>query len=409
MIMLYNIEDRLIVELLKKTPDSTVVESLLKQPDLSYKYFFEMLQRHMVESEVLYKLMKYPLADDFKKKASVIFKKSSFAMISNNMLIKSEMLHIIKILNENGIETILMKGLSLDFSGFRVCRDLDILIGQDDLIKSIDLLKPIGYINIGNELNYKLNKIERVDIRQQFLWNNQYQLFNSSKNLLLEIHTNLFERKKVYYDNLEVMLDRVDDLWKRRVYDESLGVHIFSNEDLLILMCMHVAIKRNFSGNSFVLRNLLDVERLISNNPDWGLFLAIAEKMNISHYIYFALLLSKEIFFSDIPESVFDTLKQSCSSREFFLIRLHFRCFKNLKNNSPVNSFMFKIIASIFYNRKWRFLKVLKVVFSLIFPPRWRMTSMTGVKSNSPLIVLIYILNPLRMLILFFKNLFVNR
>jgi len=404
-IKLRNIEDQLIVQLLKNNPDEAAVCRCINQSKLNYKYFFEMLPRHLIEAEVLDALLKYPLPDKLKKNVAGAFKKSSITMLANNLLLKSETKNITGILEKNAIESVLLKGLSLDFSGFRVCRDLDILVKQEDLLSAIEILKSAGYKNVSNEINYILKESEKNDITLQFSWNNQYQLFNNEKNLLLEIHTNLFERKRVYYDNIETMLDRINDIWSRKVFSDILGVYTLSDEDLLMLMCMHIAIKRNFSGNIFILRNLLDVERLICRGIDWRKFLSITSEMNISHYIYFSLLLSKDIFNSDVPAYVFNTLRCSCRKSELFLAGLHSRCFKNLKYYSPLYSFIYKILCNIVYNNKGGVFWIPVVVFNTFVPSRRRMSEITGIRSDSPLIILGYLFNPFRMIFLFFRNL----
>lgn len=405
MIELRNIEDRLIVELLKKTPDNALINDLLCDVKFNYNYFFEMISRHLVEAEVLTMLLKHKLPGDLKSTAAGKLKKSTMAMVGNNLLAKSEMRQIIKTFEKDGIASILMKGLSLDFTGLRTCRDLDILVRQQDLVRSIEPLKSLGYFYVGDMLNHALSRKERRDITLQFSWNNQYQFFNQQKNLLLEIHTNLFERRKIYFDNLGTMLDRIDDIWQRKVFDKELGVYIFSLEDRLILMCMHAAIKRSFSNNTFILRNVLDVDRIIRKGVDWELFLTAAGDMKISHYIYFSLLLAKYFFASDIPDHVFDRLKSGCSGSELFLVRFHFKCFKNFKYNAPLHTTMFKIISAFVYNDNKRGLEVLKRIFRVFAIPRWKISDMTGIRHDSPAIVLGYIYNPFRMLLLFFRNL----
>lgn len=406
MIKLYNIEDQLIVELLKKNPDESIIDAILQRTDFNYKYFYEMLSQHLIEAEVLSVLIKYIIPEHEKNHVSQKLKNSINMMLKSNLMMKLEMQSIVNKLKSNNIETVLMKGLSLDFTGLRVCRDLDILVRQGDLIQSIDILEDINYINVSNELNQLLSKKEKEDIRLQFRWNNQYQLFNDNKNILLELHTNLFERDKAYYDNIGRMLDRIDDIWNRKVFSEKLGVHVFSNEDLLLLMCMHVAIKRNLSSNTFVLRSLFDVERLIRNGIDWSNFLAVSQQLNVSHYLYHSLILSKELFSSDIPEYVFDRLEELSGKIELMLAKYHFKCFKNLKYNSPFNSYIYKIRAAINFNNHNRTLKTIDVILDPVLPSRSRVAEMYGVPAHSPLMIACYIINPFRVIIIFFRNLF---
>jgi hypothetical protein len=405
MIKISNSEDRLIAELVKTNPDPRVVNALLARPELNFTYFFEMLRRHLIEAEALSALLKFSLSERIKKIAADIYTKSSVAMIGNNRLIGIEALRIINALKSGGIGSVLLKGLSLDFSGLRVCRDLDILVKQDDLLASLPLLESLGYRYVGNELNHRIREAEKEDIRIQFSWNNQYQLFNERKNLLLEIHTNLFERERVYYNNLETMLDRIDELRSRARIHAALGVPVLSGEDLLMLMCMHNAVKRNFSKNNFLLRNLVDVDRLVSNGVDWNKFLMLAGKMKISHYLYFSLRLAKEILATDIPGNVLPALRSRCGRGERFLAALHVKCFKNLKYNSPLYSFLYKILASFVYNHNGRAYGFFYMLLHLLFPPRWWMSERSGIKPGSPLLVLTYMFYPLRMFIVILRNL----
>jgi hypothetical protein len=108
-------------------------------------------------------------------------------IVKYNMLLTSELIKIMKILEENDIKAIAFKGPTLAQLAYgdvtlRQYMDLDILINYVELEKMNNILKDINYFPENNLIDKKL--------RIQILKDMSY--FNKEKNINLEIHWRLF-------------------------------------------------------------------------------------------------------------------------------------------------------------------------------------------------------------------------
>ena len=343
------IEDKMIIELCKKEVNYSTFHSIANQADFNIDYFFNIIDKHMITAVVLSKILKLKALSLFKKRIYVHAKKSVLETTFQNQLIKNELLRTQSILNKHNIESILIKGLSLDFSGLRKLGDLDILVHQKDLLDAIEALKEIDYYYVGNIMDVLLSSDEKKDIKLQLNWNNQFQLHNKETGILLELHTNLFQRDRAYRIKLDRLWDNIDIFWDNKIWSDSLNSYIFSNENLLILICMHNAIKRSLSSNRFVLRSLIDIENLIERGVDWNEIIETSTKCKIMPFIFFSLSQARYILDAEIEDSLLEDLKVNCSGSELFLEELHSRCFQSLEASSVFFSNVYKILSTFVY------------------------------------------------------------
>ncbi len=220
-------EERLILELCKKNGSENVIRRLLLQENVDWAYFLHVIGNHEIAPLVLSRLMEFALpagADTLLRSAT---KEEIVKAAVTRSTIRSELAKIQAALQKEGIECILLKGLSLDFTGYRIVKDLDILIREDRIIEAIRALKKIKYEYIGHSRTPHmkraeakmlleaiqdpgLNRKKRSEVLSALSWNNHYGMLNREKNLLLELHTNLFQRRRAYIENIEALLDKID-------------------------------------------------------------------------------------------------------------------------------------------------------------------------------------------------------
>lgn len=402
-------EDKLIIELSKKNKNRAYIDSLVKSNNLNIEYFHKTINQHLIKENILSEIYKYSLPKVIKKELIHKAKGSFIEMTLTNRILKAELAKVFKILNSNKIDSVLMKGLSLDFKGQRYIRDLDMLIHENMLLASIKALKKIDYHYIADKINPLLNFAEKKDIRLQLKWNNQFQLYNKKTNLLLELHTNLFQKSRVYDIDLDSLWHGINSFWKNKVWNKTLRVYTFSIEDQLILMCMQNAIKRSLAANAFTLRTVIDIENLICQKPDWQVFINCAKSYNICPFIYFSLYLTKLLLKTEIPASLLVELKENCTGKQIFIEKIHLRSFQSLLRSSIFFSNLYKILAPFIYQASWKARLRNLFLIHILFPPKWKMAQYFNLQNLSPLIYLTYFINPFRWIFLVSKNLFRKR
>lgn len=403
------IEDRLIIELCKRKKNRKLVDHLIAKDCFDINYFFKIIEKHLIKTFALWELLKYKIPNEIKTTVVTAAKRSLAETTISNRVIVEESIKIAGILKRNNIETILMKGESLNFSRLRQSRDIDIMVREEKLIKSIDILSGRGYRYIGDTINFLLNSDEKKDLSLQLKWNNQYQMLNEETGIMIELHTNVFERDRVYSIILNSLLDSIDSFWENRKWNSEIGIYEFSTEDKLLLMCMHNAIKRSPASNKFILRNLVDIENLIEKKPDWNIFINRVKKSKICSYINYSLSLTSILLDAEAPLFVQNELKENLSEKELFIEKVHLFSFQSLERSSILFSNLYKMVAPFIYHSPLKIKLKNLFLFPVFFPPKWRMGHIYNVKDNNPIIYLSYFLNPFRWTYIVLRNLLRKR
>ena len=393
-------EDQLILELCKSKRDAATISLLISDASVDWAYFLDCVSRHRVAALVLDRLVQLPLPEPHKKLLKERCKAEVATVMHERNVCVRELTRVVRTLGEAGIECILLKGPSVDLSGLRTFGDTDILVRNGDLTEAVELLGQRGYEYVGGLLNRLLRPRERRDIALQLSWNNQYQLRNERTGTLLELHTNLFERRRAYAEHLDPLLDGIDLFWEERQYDAQLGCFILSREHSLLLACLHNAIKRSPAKQTFVLRNCVDVDSLIGGEVNWGGFAETCLKLRSAPWAFFSLLLTQRLLGTEIPAHVLTALRNDCTRGQLLLNGVHLRCLGSLRFNSIFYSKLHRFLTPFVLGKRWKDRVKWLLLLPILFPPRGRMARLFHVRKDSPLVYLTYLLNPVRWLYL---------
>jgi hypothetical protein len=294
-----------------------------------------------------------------------------------------------------------MKGLSLDLYRLRAFGDLDVLVRKEDLTNAIELLHRLDYAYfVGSSLERLLTSREKSNISLQLSWNNHYQLRNARTGLLLELHTNLFQRARVYVEDLDTLLDNIDLFWEGKRYDAEMKCFTLSREHSLLLMCLHNAINRSPSNNRFLFRTCADIDMLIDRGVKWDGFVEACHRLRCAPWVYFSLLLTEQLLDTGIPADVLAALKNDCTRWQLYLIDVHLRCLRSLRFSSIFYSKLYRFLNPFVFGRRWKDRIKWLLLLPILFPPRRQMARNFNVREDSPVVYLTYLLNPLRWLYL---------
>jgi hypothetical protein len=248
------------------------------------------------------------------------------------MLIERELKNILRELNKNKVDVVLLKGFSiLNVSkrniDSRFMEDIDFLT-KEDTAKLVKILKK--------------NKFHEVEAAERLHHRSFIKVTNGYK-IRIEVHHNFLHFKNPFSIDIE-------DFWLRS-QELSIG-HVkakgLSNEDLILHLCLHLACQHSFYRG---LRDLYDLSEIISHcNINWDKLVEINEKYKTSSVVYFCLELAKDLFENHTPQRVLNKLRVRSSKKQLFLLRVQSR---NL----------FKIQKDILY-------KFQKHFFHMLWPDR---------------------------------------
>lgn len=414
-------EDRLILELCKESRDDDVVLTLIKQDGIDWAYFFRIIAKHEIAPLVLSRLMEHPLPAAAQELLQPAARKEIVAASATRSTMRAELARVQAALEQEGIECLLLKGLSLDFSGLRTIKDLDILVPEDRYIEAIRAVDRIGYEFVGPYRSLHLTRAEsellleavrrptleledRSRVLRALCWNNHYQAFNRDKNLMVEIHTNLFQRRRAYMENIDRLLDSIDCFWGDKRHDPTLNCFTLSNEHALLLMALHMAIYRSPGNNTFIFKLACDMDGLIRRGVCWKSFSSAACRMRVQPFVLFSLLQTRGLLGTSVPQDCLKRLERDCKKAQRWLIRVHLKCLRSLDSYRLVHSNVYRVLKPfVFEGRLGDRLKSIFLV-SILFPSKGKMAAFFNVSKDSPLIYLTYLLNPVRLMILIFRS-----
>jgi len=171
-----------------------------------WKYLADLANAHGVAALVYHNLEKLGIIQYVSQDVEDFLRNALMMSMSRNAYHLNEMNEVLKILNNAGIKTILLKGLALEITvygntGLRQMTDVDILIRREDCLKARDLLIAKGFSSL--PVKSPLHKIILTHtgkhlpslIKNGFSVEIHHELFGSGKSSL----TNMLYDKSVEY------------------------------------------------------------------------------------------------------------------------------------------------------------------------------------------------------------------
>ena len=211
-----------------------------------------------------------------------------------NMKLSAELIMIIKVLEENRLDYISIKGPTLsqqlyqDITIRQIC-DLDILVNEKDLLKIAKLLQTLGYApNLPLSLLGNRGFIAR---------DNDFTFLHPTKKIMIELHWKLFpDRHKMPLD-FTTLYQHATQI---NIQDKS--IKVLSNEHNLLYLSLHAS-KHVFEQLKWV----CDLDKLIRNTPDLDIYKVCinAQERNVLEPFILALLVAHNLYDTPLPRSFF--------------------------------------------------------------------------------------------------------
>jgi len=377
-------------------------------PTLNSYQLIKILKKNKLLRRAAYEfsvLKRYPeVVDSF---LSNRFRKLLLLWEQENTIYRNTLSFVEDEFKKRNIDSCLLKGLSLYTEGLpRDMGDLDILINEKDLFTAIDILKSAGFIYVGDRRKAFLRSYEwGGNFKALIKWSNQFEFLNEKSGLLVELHTNVFERKRVYSFNMDPIWNNVSQIMDRKIFSEDLQCYVPCPEDRLWLLAMHNGIRQTHTRGSFVFRYLLDMFEQIKNNPiNWEELIEYSKKTSTSGFIYFSLNMCNHFFPGLIDQTVIKNLYNHLSSLQGRLHYIQLRCFHSMTSGRRFYVLLFNILLPFCYHGS--FADKLKSIFIVphLVRSRRQLARIYGVDSYSAIIPFLYLCEPFRIIYSFFNK-----
>ncbi|MDQ0975355.1 hypothetical protein QFZ31_005233 [Neobacillus niacini] len=278
--------------------------------DFNWDIFLQQVKHHRVYPTIYLKLRKLNLdwiPTYVINELSLLYKNNTIKML----YLSGEMERISKLLTENKIETLFLKGPILATALYgdlshRTCSDLDILIPMSKLEEAEKLLLENGYI--------KDDYI--VSVLNDWKWRHHHITFyHPEKKIKLEIHWRLNPGPSKE--------PKFAALWKRKrlsSLSNSYPIYYLGNEDLFVFLVSHGA-RHGWSR----LRWLIDIVELSKQDLNIREIINLLKKYQSRHLGGQAIILTSELFNINVKNELLElidgTRSEQLATEALFYIR----------------------------------------------------------------------------------------
>jgi len=266
--------------------------------------------------------------------------------IMKNMRMTAELIRIMKLLGENGIEALSFKGPTLAKIAYgdimlRQYGDLDILVDKKDAYIAGKLMCENGH-----------NAIVPLNILQNSTYLNvakDFCLVKERGGVYTELHWRLFEKK------FNIIIPASVKGEFQNVSINNFSIRTFPTELLLVYLCLHGS-KHGWERISWI----CDIDRLLrSSRIDWGKSIDIAEDSHSNSSFYLGLNLCSSLFQTPIPDSVIKRMGK------YDITELKALALTNLGEKGAIRNEFQNNRKSFFYQSKLYDSKIDKIYFCL--------------------------------------------
>jgi hypothetical protein len=291
-----------------------------------------------------YRLANSNLINDIPKNISLQLHKTYLGTLSVNIRLYKELAKILKLLQDEGIPVITLKGIALaeiiyQNIALRPMSDIDLVIKSDDLNKINQIM-----LNSGWENQSYLN---RIGFDEQHFKHIAYSKGNST----IEVHPKIYELPLL-------------DPWMKAVRTEiaKTDTFILGTEDFLMHLCLHLEdhYRTGMTSNLIWYLDIVEFLKFHQNDIDWDYVIITAKKNKANGYLLRVLKAVNEDFNCNVSPNILNQLENGKSDT------LHVK--DTLKPvNSPIRDF-YALISEVFGSRSFPIYRRVYIAFRNIFP-----------------------------------------
>ncbi len=219
---------------------------------------------------------------------------------ARNLRMHHELGKIMSGLRQGGIPVIVLKGMFLadvvyGNMALRKTGDIDLLVPQDDLTRSEEVLTALGYHSL---------RSFSVDINVDLATHKHLPPFVKPNMAWVEIHWSVTNPSQRY--SIDVAA-----LWERAKPATVAGVDVLtlSAEDLLLHLCLHTSYQHQFALGLPPFCDIAATIRHYDDDMDWAQVRQRAEQWGWLRGVHLVLHLAKELVGAAVPDEVLRGLR----------------------------------------------------------------------------------------------------
>ena len=278
------------------------ISVLIKQTDLDWDRLVALAVRHRTVPQLYGHLRRICLADIPPAPLQEL-RSASLRFTERSLRQASDLLRIVRLLADAGIETIAYKGpvmAALAYSGqVRSCNDLDLLMRREDRDRAVKLLLSHGF--------RQYHSLSEAAQQARVKYGHEEILCADGDRLYLEIH---YEIAPIRY-NLGLA---TDDLFARSISQPFSGTSIatLSHEDLLLYLCWHGC--KHFWQP---VRQIVDIVEFVAAVPnmDWTALGLRSRRLDLHGAVTVALILCRDVLGTDLPPEAMAQFTETRAAR----------------------------------------------------------------------------------------------
>ena len=299
---LHSPESRLLLAGARTAAEPQSIQALLQHP-LHWPEILERAERYEI-APLFYANLKKANADTAQIPPAVLerLKRLYYGQAACNMQLYRKLQEVLVAFAEEKIPVIVLKGGALaevvyPHIALRPMQDVDLLLRKQDLETADRLMRALHYVPDESKHSHQWYKDEHMHL----------------PTYLARDHSVAFE---IHYHIIRPPVSAhmpIHDLWCRarpaRIAGQS--VLLFAPEDLLLHLCLHLALGDHLLGK---FRNLCDISATIRHyhgELDWIQFLRAAQSYHIEPFVYYALWLAHDVVAAQVPAQVLHDLRSA--------------------------------------------------------------------------------------------------
>lgn len=283
-----NTEQKLLIALSGNNSDGKI-ETLLTENN-NWQFFLQTVGEQHLIPLVSEKLRRF--SDKIPQEISDELQNRAQNCILHNLNFNAQLFKLAGILNQNNVEFLSYKGATLaqlayGDSSLRQFGDLDILIRKKDFPKVKELI-----LENGGSCAWNVSEKQEKAVLKYY-----YEFpFGFGKNpVLVEIHWAFMESFFGFDYNIEEVFQR-----RQTVSIHGKDIPTLSNEDLLIILCVHGS-KHFWKRLSWI----CDVGKLVERQTiRWDLVIELAKKNGCLRMLFLGLFLSADLLKINLPSEI---------------------------------------------------------------------------------------------------------
>lgn len=325
-------EYQLIINSLSRCTDINSIDNFVRD-GLNYDLLITMLGNRSLASVIYDKISIYSISDDAKNR----FKNIIHTSLKRHSFLKGELIKIINLFEDHGIDFLLLKGFVLDTLIYkdrgwvRDFVDLDLLVRPRNIEKAARLLLDNRYLLTHTKVPLRYER----KLRYHYPFSKPHL----EENVYVELHTNLYPVYSPFTVDVEDLFSSASHI----LLDEK-KIPTLSIEEELIYLCTHFLF---IHGDRLELKYLFEIAQLSEKSLNWNVLVERAREEKAASFVYYSLRLAINQLGASIPLESLEMLETGSSYWQLFWFKKLFRdseLGKEKKANSPRKQWLIRTL-----------------------------------------------------------------